>query len=95
MDNREKIINDLYDFVADLSPFVGSHADWTKVNNAIEYLQKQKSVEPLMKQVALPLGPTNMRVLKKYYCSACRQEITGNNVYCHRCGRKVNWDASN
>ena len=28
----------------------------------------------------------------KHYCGICKEEITGNNVYCHKCGRKVKRD---
>ena len=33
--------------------------------------------------------------MKKHrYCGICKEEITGNNVFCHKCGRKVKWDAA-
>lgn len=37
--DREKVINGLESFKADLKPYVGNAADWMKVDNAISALQ--------------------------------------------------------
>ena len=92
MTEREKVIDDLLDFVADLSPFAGNHEDWKKVQRAIKYLIEQEPVKPIVEQYALPLTNTSVRFIKKHYCGICKEEITGNNAFCHKCGRKVKWD---
>lgn len=68
------------------------HLAFEEKYKEFELLKEQEAVVPLVEQVAVPLTQTSCRVLKKYYCGTCKQEITGNNVYCHRCGRKVKWN---
>ena len=60
--------------------------------DVLELLKEQEPVKPIVEQYALPLTNTGARILKKHYCGICKEEITGNNVYCHKCGRKVKWD---
>lgn len=60
--------------------------------DAIALLKEQEPVKPIFEQYALPLTSTSVRFIKKHYCGICKEEITGNNVYCHKCGRKVKWD---
>lgn len=60
--------------------------------DALELLKEQEAVKPIVEQYAFPLTLTSVRFIKKYYCGICKEEITGNNVYCHKCGRKVMWD---
>ena len=59
---------------------------------ALELLKEQEAAKPIVDQYALPLTYTTVQFIKKYYCGICNEEITGNNVYCHKCGRKVKWD---
>ena len=62
--------------------------------DALKLLKEQKPVKPIVEQYALPLTNTSVRFIKKHYCGICKEEITGNNVFCHKCGRKVKWDDS-
>jgi len=59
---------------------------------ALELLKEQEAVKPIVDQCALPLTMYTVQFIKKYYCGICNEEITRNNVYCHKCGRKVKWD---
>ena len=59
---------------------------------ALELLKEQEAAKPIVDQYALPLTYTTVQFIKKYYCGICNEEITRNNVYCHKCGRKVKWD---
>ena len=60
-------------------------------SDALELLKEQEPAEPMVEQYALPITRTSVRFIKKYYCGICKEGITGNNVYCHKCGRKVRW----
>lgn len=68
------------------------HAVERLKREALELLKEQEAVKPIVDQYALPLTYTTVQFIKKYYCGICNEEITGNNVYCHKCGRKVKWD---
>ena len=57
---------------------------WALLENL---LKEQEAVKPIVVQYAFPVY-----FIKKYYCGICKEEITRNNVYCHKCGRKVKWD---
>lgn len=59
---------------------------------ALELLEEQEAVKPIVDQYALPRTIYTVQFIKKFYCGICKEEITGNNVYCHKCGRKVKWD---
>ena len=63
----------------------------TALVGALELLKEQEAVKPIVEQYALPLTNTSVRFIKKHYCGICKEEITGNNVFCHKCGRKVKW----
>ena len=64
------------------------------LTDALALLKEQEAVKPIVEQYDLPLTLTSVRKKKKYYCGICKEEITGNNVYCHKCGRKVQWNES-
>lgn len=57
------------------------------IQETVELLKEQEPVKPIVAQYAFPV-----QFIKKYYCGICKEEITRNNVYCHKCGRKVKWD---
>ena len=59
---------------------------------ALELLKEQEAVKPIVDHYALPLTYTTVQFIEKYYCGICNEKITRNNVYCHKCGRKVKWD---
>lgn len=82
MADREKVINGLIDFVADLSPFAGNHADWVKVNNAVKYLKEQEPIAP-KKQEETCIWTV---------CGNCSRHLISMWAYCPYCGRKVKWD---
>ena len=90
----EKIISD---FEHEVSKAHGEGWDYVDLSTEdakeiLELLKEQEAVKPIVEQYALPLTLTSVRFIKKYYCGICKEEITGNNVYCHKCGRKVKWD---
>ena len=60
--------------------------------DALFLLKEQEPVNPIVEQYALPLTNTSVRFIKKHHCGICKEELTGNNVYCHKCGRKVKWN---
>jgi len=60
--------------------------------DALELLKEQEAVKPIVDHYALPLTYTTVQFIEKYYCGICNEKITRNNVYCHKCGRKVKWD---
>lgn len=89
MNNREKIVEDLLDFVADLSPFARNHADWMKVHAAIKYLED--SAEPVF------VGND------EWQCQECRTVVGWTELecggvtetkykYCPECGRRIAWE---
>ena len=90
MTDRQKIINDLIDFEADLRPFCGNHADWKKVSAAIIYL----------KQPVTPVFIGN----DEWQCPDCEtvvgwEELECGGIsktrykYCPECGRVLKWNA--
>lgn len=89
MNNREKIVKDLLDFVADLSPFAGNHFDWMKVHAAIKYLKDP--VEPVF------VGND------EWQCPECEVVVGWTELecggitetkykYCPKCGRMIAWE---
>lgn len=103
MSDRDKVIEELKELCEYLFHeykvcYHGDEEDtynrFLSANNALELLKEQEAVKPIVEQYALPLTLTSVRFIKKYYCGICKEEITGNNVYCHKCGRKVMWDAA-
>lgn len=91
---RGKVIEGLEKALA-ISKEVDSGYIWITVGEgkkALELLKEQEAVKPIVEQYALPLTNTSVRFIKKHYCGICKEEITGNNIYCHKCGRKVDWN---
>ena len=80
MADREKILNGLLDFVADLSPFCGNHYDWMKIHAAI------KELEPIA-----PIKFAYMVHPIRYTCGNCKKVIYREYNYCPNCGRAVKW----
>ena len=81
--DREKILNGLLDFVADLSPFAGNHGDWMKVHAAIQELEPIK-----------PFKYDYMVYPIRYTCGNCRKAVYREYNYCPNCGKAVKWDAA-
>ena len=96
MTDREKIMND---FEHEVNKAHGEGWDFVDLSTddakkILVLLKEQEPVKPIVEQYALPLTNTSVRFIKKHYCGICKEEITGNNVFCHKCGRKVKWDAA-
>lgn len=92
MTERETVIKDLLDFVADLSPFAGNHEDWKRVHRAIKYLKE-------------PVKP-DAQGDDSFACGKCGETVGWKEMncgglsmvkykYCPECGRKVKWDDVN
>lgn len=104
MTDKEKIINGLecclhdedddHGRLCEKCPYDCGDCRKDLYNDVLGLLKEQEAVKPIVEQYALPLTPTSVRFIKKHYCGICKEEITGNNVYCHKCGRKVKWDES-
>ena len=95
MDDRERVIEGLRKAAEELARYAPMKVNGRcqmYFDEAIYLLKEQEAVKPIVEQYALPLTLTSVRFIKKYYCGICKEEITGNNVYCHKCGRKVKWD---
>ena len=89
MTEREQIIEDLLDVVADLSPFAGNHGDWTKVHRAIKYLKE--AVKPKLDGVnTWTCGECDTLLGWEDFSQSGLELI--NYKYCPGCGRKVKWD---
>ena len=82
MPDREKVIThfrDAIEALGDVSNWRFVHVDILK--EAVELLKAQEPVTPICKSDML-------------FCGACRYAIPNTVNYCPRCGRKVDWDAS-
>lgn len=93
MTDREKVVSEFERCIGSFSSADTSDEYFMCVcNRVLELLKEQEAVKPIVDQCALPLTTYTVQFIKKYYCGICHEEITGNNVYCHKCGRKVKWD---
>lgn len=81
MTNRKKVVDDLLDFVVDLSPYCGNHADWMKVHAAVQALSPMKPKEYDQKICDL-----------KYVCGECGHGVYRNFNFCPNCGREMKWE---
>jgi len=100
MPDREKVITALrecepfgLDCYKEKCPYyTDNHCMESLHNDALALLTEQEAVKPIVDHYALPLTYTTVQFIEKYYCGICNEKITRNNVYCHKCGRKVKWD---
>ena len=92
MTDRGKVIRGLEEFKADLKPFSGNHADWQKVDDALELLKAKEPKPPIVKE--------NAYGWKFFYCPSCGREFNANRKhgrvneenFCDKCGQAVKWD---
>jgi hypothetical protein len=91
MPDVEKVINGLEQFIADFKPFCGNKSDWQRVDDALALLKAQEPVEPVRNKEGV------------YHCGSCGKACVGYEAehshsiikvenYCHKCGRKVEWE---
>ena len=100
MPDREKVITALrecepfgLDCYKEKCPYyTDNHCMESLHDDACALLTEQEAVKPIVDHYALPLTYTTVQFIEKYYCGICNEKITRNNVYCHKCGRKVKWD---
>lgn len=93
MPDREMVVSEFERCIGLFSPADTSDEYFICVcKRALELLKEQEAVKPIVDQYALPRTMYTVQFIKKYYCGICNEEITRNNVYCHKCGRKVEWD---
>ena len=91
MTDRGKVIRGLEEFKADLKPFSGNHADWQKVDDALELLKAKEPKPPIVKE--------NAYGWKFFYCPSCGREFNANRKhgrvneenFCDKCGQAVKW----
>jgi len=85
MPDREKVINGMEQFRADLKPFCGNHADWERFDAGLSMLKEQEAVEPI------PYHRSDGTIFK-YECRQCRTKIFKNDLFCRHCGQAVKWE---
>ena len=77
MADLEKTIAGLKDIANCLYPYIGS----TQIRACLD------AIELLREQEPVSVGFTN----GVYHCGNCGEPLFDNNIYCFRCGRKVEW----